>query len=247
MDRASRLNGHPSAIFFDMDGTLLDWESTLERDWRLACDAACRTILDGIDPASLYATIRESVRWFWADPDRSNGGRMDLLRATTTIVHHALDTMGVGRPDAAPAIASDYRRRRIDSIAPYPGALETLERVRSLGIRTALLTNGGADTQRRSVERFGLTRHFDCVVIEGEFGCGKPDPRVFQHALRSCDARPSDAWMVGDNLDADIAGAQAIGVHAVWCDYAGTGVPDGVAVRPDRIIGAITELLSDRA
>jgi putative hydrolase of the HAD superfamily len=128
-------------------------------------------------------------------------------------------------------------------MALYPGAVETLEHFRSYGMRMALITNGNAISQRDSVVRFGLEKYFDCVIIEGEFGCGKPDERVFRHALTSCDVEPGETWMVGDNLEADIVTPHALGMHTVWIDEAGDGVPSGASVKPHRVIRRVGELL----
>ena len=46
-----------------------------------------------------------------------------------------------------------------------------------------LVTNGDATQQRDKIERHGLARFFDAIVIEGEFGAGKPDEIVYRHAL----------------------------------------------------------------
>ena len=129
-------------------------------------------------------------------------------------------------------------------LALYPGATETLQRVRDRGMRMALITNGEGAMQRRSVERFGLADYFDCVIIEGEFGTGKPDVRVFRHALATCGVDTGDAWMVGDNLTADIATPHRLGMHTVWIDEAGEGLPAGATVTPHRIIRRIAELLA---
>ena len=80
------------------------------------------------------------------------------------------------------------------------------------------------------------------IVIEGEFGAGKPDAAVYRHALDALGARAADTCMVGDHLDFDVAGAQRLGLQGIWIDRAGAGLPSGCVVRPDRIIRALTEL-----
>jgi putative hydrolase of the HAD superfamily len=107
----------------------------------------------------------------------------------------------------------------------------------------ALLTNGEARNQRRSVETHALERYFDCIVIEGEFGTGKPDERVFRHALAATGCDPERAWMVGDNLEADIATPYRLGMHTVWVDADARGLPASAPVRPHRIVRAIAELV----
>jgi putative hydrolase of the HAD superfamily len=230
----------PEAIFFDLDGTILDWQAGMEESWLASCETHC----DGsFVPVQLHAAIRARRTWFWEDRDRARSGRMDLDASAREIVRHAFADAGLDAVDVAHRIADEYRAQRTELIVPYPGAIETLAAVRERGIRTALLTNGDARSQRRSVERYALEQYFDCIVIEGEFGVGKPDARVFAHALESCGCRPESTWMVGDSLEADIAPAVALGMHGIWVDEFGQGLPDGAAARPHRIVRAITELV----
>jgi putative hydrolase of the HAD superfamily len=230
----------PGTVLFDMDGTILDWTTGMEESWLAACEAHC----DGsFVPAELHEAIRVRRTWFWSDRERSRRGRMDLHAASREIVVHALADAGLDT-EFARRIADDYRRRRVAFLAPYPGAIETLETLRERGARLALLTNGGAETQRASVERYRLDRYFDCIVIEGEFGVGKPDERVFRHALAALSAMPEMAWMVGDNLEADIAPAVTLGLHTVWVDEAGAGLPHDAPARPHRVVRAIRELVA---
>jgi putative hydrolase of the HAD superfamily len=151
--------------------------------------------------------------------------------------------MGRDEPELARAIASDYRSIRKAGLAPYPGAIETLDWFRDRGVPMALITNGPAHEQRASIERFRLEQYFDCIVIEGEFGVGKPDERVFRHALAATGCHPSRAWMVGDNLEADIGTPHRLGMHTVWVDAEGRGLPDGAAIRPHRVVRTIAELV----
>jgi putative hydrolase of the HAD superfamily len=232
----------PKAIFFDMDGTLLDWQTGMEESWRAACEAGCPD-LPGIAADALLAAVREKRAWFWDHPVHRHEGRMDLDRATRIIVTEAVTALGLDLPDVGARIAADYRARRYDCMALYPDSIATLEHVRARGLRTALITNGNAVSQRDSVDRFGLGKFFDGVIIEGEFGCGKPDERVFRHALSSCGIEPAQAWMVGDNLEADVVTPHTLGMHTIWVDEAGSGVPAGAPVTPHRVIRRIGELL----
>lgn len=230
------------AIFFDLDGTLLDWETGIEEAWLAACELGCGR-LHGLDAGTLREAIRSRATWFWSDAERAREGRMEIPVASRTIVRTAMADLGIDNVDVAHAVADDYRARRDAVLSLYEAALPLLESVRSRGLRTALVTNGGAQMQRDKVVRFGLARYFDCIVIEGEFGCGKPDERVFHHAMASCAVEPADAWMIGDNLEADIAPAVTLGLSTIWVNASGDGLPDGAATRPHRIVRSIAELL----
>jgi putative hydrolase of the HAD superfamily len=126
---------------------------------------------------------------------------------------------------------------------PLPGALAAVRGLRDRGVRLALLTNGEAGEQRRKIERFQLAPLFECVLVEGEFGVGKPEEAVYRHALAALDATPADAWMVGDNLEWEVVVPQRLGMYAVWVDHAGRGLPPDSLVRPDRTVRSISELL----
>jgi putative hydrolase of the HAD superfamily len=233
------MTAQPEAVFFDLDGTILDWTTGMEESWLASCEAHC----DGsYVPTTLHEAIRSRRYWFWEDATRARTGRMDLDAAARQIVRLAFADAGI-EPDAlADRIADDYRARRMAHLVPYPGAIEAVESLRERGLRTALLTNGSARSQRASVERYRLARLFDCIVIEGEFGVGKPDERVFRRALESCGVRPETSWMVGDSIEADIAPAIGLGMHAVWVDGAGAGLPEGAVAKPHRIVRSISEL-----
>jgi putative hydrolase of the HAD superfamily len=146
--------------------------------------------------------------------------------------------------EVADELADAFTQQREELVRPFPGAVETLRALRERGARMALITNGTAQFQRRKIERFGLKPYFELILIEGEFGAGKPDPRPFLHALRCLGAAPSQAWMIGDDLEYDIRPARALGMGAVWVDYAGKGLPQECQVRPEWIVKRIADLLS---
>ena len=82
------------------------------------------------------------------------------------------------------------------------------------------------------------------MVIEGEFGHGKPSPRIFAHALSAVGLEPHEAWHVGDNLYADIAGARAAGIHAAWIHRDRLKMGESPKAIPDRVIAHLDELRS---
>ena len=124
----------------------------------------------------------------------------------------------------------------------FPGALETIQAFRELGVKLALVTNGAAEPQRAKVERFNLAPLFDHVQIEGEAGFGKPQEQAYVHAMQILGVQPHETWMVGDNLEWEVAAPQRLGIYAIWHDHLGEGLPPGSSVRPDRIVQSIAEL-----
>jgi putative hydrolase of the HAD superfamily len=110
-------------------------------------------------------------------------------------------------------------------------------------VRLALITNGDGVGQRAKIERFDLAHRFHHIQIEGEHGFGKPEPRAYMHALERLDVGARDSWMVGDNLEWEVTAPQRLGIHAIWFDAHGAGLPEGSVVRPDRIVRKLSELL----
>ncbi len=232
----------PRAILLDLDDTIVDFSGGAEACWLAACEAA-RQRFDGFDPAALVEAINRRREWYWSDPDRHREGRRDLRAASALIVAAAFVELDVAPPaDEARAIANDYRDRRDDGLSLIPGAVDAVERLRARGLRTALVTNGTAADQRAKIERFDLARLFDHVQIEGEFGAGKPEERVYRAALDALDVRPEQAWFAGDNLEWDVAAPQRLGMYGVWVDHLGHGLPPDPPTTPDRTVRALAEL-----
>lgn len=118
-------------------------------------------------------------------------------------------------------------------------ALQVLRALRPTH-KLALVTNFDHPSYVRALlEQHDLARWFDAVIISAELRIDKPDPRIFWQALELLDVAPHDALMVGDSVDADIAGAQAAGCQAVLIDRLGWH-PDYDGAR----IATLSELLA---
>lgn len=234
----------PRAILFDLDDTILEFDGSADRVWRSVI-AEHAGSLGGLDVEQFMKAINEYREWYWGDPERHRRGRLDLPRARREVVRGTLDLLGLASPAAADEIAHAYSVQRELEVSPFPGAIETLNYVRAMGM--ALVTNGTSAMQRGKIERFGLESCFDYILIEEEFGVGKPDERVYLHAIAQFDASPAEAWMVGDNLEWEVATPQRLGIFSIWIDGAGTGLPETANVNPDRIIrrlSALTDFLN---
>ncbi|MEZ4501276.1 MAG: HAD family hydrolase [Dehalococcoidia bacterium] len=230
------------AVLFDLDDTLIDYSGNIEASW-LAALGAAQAHLGGVDPAVAHLAIDRVSSWYWADPDRHREGRRDLRAASADIVRMGLADIGVApNLDVCRAIANDYRDRRDAGLVLAEGAHSLLEGLRSRGAALGLVTNGATADQRGKIERFGLEPFFDHIQIEGEFGEGKPHPTVYQHALLTIGVPPSDCWFVGDHIEWDVAAPKRHGMHAIWIDPQGAGVPAGVETQPDYTIRHIRDL-----
>ncbi len=229
-------------LLVDLDDTLLDYSSGVDESWLEACSALAAPA--GVDREALVAAIARRRRWFWDDPERHRRERVDMLGAWRKITAHALADIGAPDPALAAAIAGDFAARRWERMELFPGVADALDRLRQRRVSLALVTNGDRRHQRRKIEQHDLARFFDVILIEGEFGVGKPEESVYRHVLDALEARPSEAWMVGDHLEWDVAAPQRLGLRGVWVDVHGRGLPEPCPVVPHRIIRAFPELLS---
>ena len=230
-------------MLIDLDDTLLASTEAGHRAMGIIGRQLAADI--GLPPAPVSRAMAEASTWFWSDEERRSHARLHQAGARARIVERSLELLRCTAPVDAEALGRLFVAERLRSLEPIAGALETVAELRSRGVRLALVTNGSAADQRAKIDRHAVDTRFDAVLVEGEVGFGKPDPRIFRLALERMGVSAAEAWMVGDDLPWDIAGAQAVGIHAVWArDHAATGATGDGTVRPDRAVGTIAELLA---
>jgi putative hydrolase of the HAD superfamily len=232
----------PEAIFLDLDDTILNDSGSIDACWLEAC--AIGSSECGVGKSVLFDAIKTAGEWFWSDPERHRVGRLDLETARTEVVRLALKRLEIDNDELAATIGRAYHDRRENRLEIFPDALETLQWLREQGCRLALLTNGNVIPQRRKIDTFRLAPFFDSILIEGEIGFGKPDPRVYKLALERLGVSAADVWMIGDNLEWDVLQPQKLGIFAIWINPSEARAANLASARPDRIIRTLSDLRS---
>jgi putative hydrolase of the HAD superfamily len=234
----------PRAILFDLDNTIIAYSDGAEACWMELCEEYAPRA-ESLTADRLFSAITTAKSWYWSDRERFRLGRLDLRRARSEIVALAFENLGIrNNLHLARDIADIFTTRREKSVKPFPRAIDALHRIRAKTDRLALITNGAGNVQRDKIVKYDLGRFFDVILIEGEFGAGKPQAEVYQHVLCQLDVTPEKTWMVGDNMEFDVAAPQELGIKGIWVDYAGTGLPEAPSTHPYRIIRHIEDLLS---
>ncbi len=208
------MNPLPRAILFDLDDTILSAYGQPHLAWaRIADEFAA--VLAPMEAAKVAETITAHAREFWSDAERHKEWRgRGLPAARQHIVAGAFEELSAlyrcssPEPATLDALVHRFTTFREEEMHLFPGALETLDRLRALGVRLGLVTNGRAEGQRAKLTRFDLAHRFDHIQIEGEHGFGKPEERAYTHALAALGVAAHETWMVGDNLEWEVVAPQ---------------------------------------
>ena len=236
----------PRAILFDLDDTIISFGRRRLLLQELAEGLAAR--FHPCTPAEVADALDAEFAAFWRHAERNREWRQRVDEARRLVVERAFATLqkagaaGLDR-DFAQTFAERFHAYREAQVRCFPGALEALAELRRRQVLMALVTNGAGSVQRAKIARFELAGYFDHIQIEGEHGFGKPDAQAYRHALATLGVEAADTWMVGDNLEWEVAGPQRLGIFAIWHDHLGDGLPPGATVVPDRIIRSLSELL----
>jgi HAD superfamily hydrolase (TIGR01549 family) len=169
----------------------------------------------------MRAAWEEADRWFWDEYHRpgndtwSDDGRIEgYWRQYHSVM---LGKLGVeARNEVLDRIlASQFAA---DSWEAYPDVEPMLSAVRDLGdVRIGVVSDWGSNL-RGILSELDLDRYLDFVLPSGAVGVSKPDPAFFRLALDEAAVEPEAALMVGDSYRADVQGAWAAGMDAVWLD-----------------------------
>lgn len=123
-------------------------------------------------------------------------------------------------------------------------AAPTLKKLENDGYRLGLISNAGDDRDvQQLTNMFGIKSYFDFILTSAACGYRKPHPRIFELALSNWYFHSTEAVMVGDNLDADIAGAKNAGLYTIWLKRHAESVnEDQLHVQPDASATSLTEI-----
>ena len=186
------------AIFFDLDYTLYDQRQyLLGAFWDVADTIATECHLD---TESLYSSLL--AVWEGIGTDYSylfNDWLNQLGLSTQARIKRCMDAFHAHQPK---------------SLTLYPGVDQTLCDLKN-GYLLGLITDGDTSMQQRKVAALNLVERFDLIVYTKQLTLNKPDPRIFQYALREAKLSATQTAYVGDHPVKDIIGARRAGLYAV--------------------------------
>lgn len=228
-------------ILFDLDDTLIDWRGVtlgwrgIETPHLANVHAYVNQNLQRFDVAvdqlaDLYMARTRSA-WMQARNTRRAPNMPKLLLA-------ALVELGVAADKLIPQdIIAAYDWDAVPGTAVFPDVPPMLDALTAAGIKIGIVTNASQPMRMRDIELAAhrLLDYFpDCRLSAADAGWLKPHQRIFKLALKRLGAAPDETLFVGDNLIADISGAQSSGMRAILrlkpginSNHRGLTVPDG--------------------
>ncbi len=223
------------AVIFDLDDTITDFMSAADT----AFISAFADIAEehGVDVDDLHARYMDLFEEFYT---LHLEGHVNLEEFRAYRFSRAFELVGLPVDDSFLDLTVDFQYYYDHDLETFPGACEVLRDLDGF-YPLGLITNGPTDAQWRKINKFDLSEIFEVILISGQLGIAKPDPRIFDVALEGLRVAPEEAIMVGNSLEHDHMGAMNAGVRFVWANHRGMDLPDGWP-EPDHIVGNFAEL-----
>jgi putative hydrolase of the HAD superfamily len=145
----------------------------------------------------------------------------------------------------AEQLSDDFLSLTTAHFSLLPGA-EELVRYLATKYPLTVVTNGFIEVQYEKFDKSGLRDCFSHIVLSEEVGCQKPNPRIFEEALRMNGLPAEDVLMVGDSWYSDIQGAINAGIDQMWVKWnkeAGVKSQDGMEQTATYVVGSLEEVM----
>jgi len=226
------------AVFLDIGDTVMRPDPS----WEEVYAVAFREFGVDVSVPDLHHALRRAYHHGgWGLEDGFDPTPETSYRRTVEIDAAAIAELGIG-----PMPDEFYRRLgelflEDSSWHIFPDTLPVLDGLRARGLTVGAVSNW-VWALPELLHTLSLRSRFDFIAASARVGFEKPNPRIFAYALQQAAVKPGEALHVGDHVDADVQGAQRVGIGAVLIDrrnrYGAGEVPDGVPV-----IHTLTELL----
>jgi putative hydrolase of the HAD superfamily len=238
------------SIIFDLDETLIDWSGFNHGAWETLHAYHLTGVFDYLcecapltDFGAFAAEFRDRTASAWQASHESL-----VAPNVAAILVETAQAVGVPKESIDPArLLTAYRWKQIEGTVTFPEVVATLTLLRDAGLRFGIVTNAFQPMALRDLEleTLGLTEFFpECRFSAADHGYLKPHPSIFQAALDCLGTVPEESVFVGDDLNADVIGAQQAGLFAVYRRSRGVfeSVRDNGQIQPDATINDLSEL-----
>jgi putative hydrolase of the HAD superfamily len=199
-------------IFFDLDHTIWDFDRNAEETlYELYHVYKLKSL--GLHSAELFIqTYTDNNHKLWAD---YHMGLITKDHLRQTRFSKTFIDLGLA-PEVIPSnFEDDYVRICPTKTNLFPQAHETLAYLQSK-YKLHLISNGFKESTELKIATTGLAGYFDIIIISEIIGINKPDKAIFDYALNSAKAEKHESLMIGDSLSADVYGALAFGMDAIY-------------------------------
>jgi len=239
------------AVSLDLFDTLVDLHMEALPEFRLGERVLRGTagLLHEVAGAPLSASLETFVRELSAvDRElRKTHYAQQRELPTDTRFTALLERFDRRDPDLVAELTRTHMDALVERVRILPHHVEALAALRDRGLRVAVCSNfSHTGTAERVLAEAGLTPHLDSIVISETVGLRKPHSRIFEATLEALGTDPGETLHVGDNLEADVGGAAALGMPSVWITRR---VSDPAAAlggfegpRPQHVIADLDEL-----
>ncbi len=198
-------------VFIDLDDTIWDFHTNARHALQQMFDERnLKAFFENFNEFFLIYAKRNIELW-----EAYGKGEItkDFLMAER--FRYPLSKMGVDDIELAEEIGHQYLDILPTQTALMPDALETLEYLKAKYTLT-IISNGFIEVQNKKIQSCGIRDYFAHIVLSEEAKALKPNPKIFEYALKLNGGLPHEAIMIGDSYEADIRGAQNAGIDQVF-------------------------------
>jgi putative hydrolase of the HAD superfamily len=198
-------------LFFDLDNTLWDFDHNARLAMR---DTVEKLKLNKEIPDfdTFYTYYEEVNHQLWEAYRKQEVQKKELI---TRRFSETLNHFKIGNID--PLDMNElYLRQMANQTTLVEGAPEILRELKQRNFKLQIITNGFREVQLNKLKNSGIAHFFDHVFISEDLNYPKPDIRIFQHAIRSSNAKKEKSIMIGDNWETDIVGARNFGIDQIY-------------------------------
>lgn len=203
-------------VIFDLGSTLIHRTGlALERKKCAALATFAAAELGCADPETFSACLLRIRLDAWR---RAEAEQIEQLAVRS--IAEAFDACGIATEDDTLRRAETvFFEPEVRASRLYPGAREVLDALAAMDLRLAMISNATSHQLVLDItERVGIGAYFNPLVSSAAFGRPKPHPSIFAHVLDAWGIPAAQTVMVGDNLGADILGAQNTGMRSILVD-----------------------------